>query len=96
MRVAFARLAASRPHLLLLDEPTNHLDLDTKKMLVQKLSTFEGTILFVSHDRTFLRGLANRVLDVSACAAGGAPDKYPGSYLEWVDKTGTEAPGVHA
>ncbi|MCK5940753.1 MAG: ABC-F family ATP-binding cassette domain-containing protein, partial [Planctomycetes bacterium] len=77
------------------DEPTNHLDLDTKRMLVQTLEKFEGTMLFVSHDRTFLRGLANRVLDVSACAAGGEPDKYPGSYIEWVEKTGTEAPGVH-
>ena len=95
-RLVLALMLFDPPNFLVLDEPTNHLDLDTKKMLVQKLSTFEGTILFVSHDRTFLRGLANRVLDVSACAAGGAPDKYPGSYLEWVDKTGTEAPGVHA
>jgi ATP-binding cassette subfamily F protein 3 len=52
-------------------------------------------MLFVSHDRGFLRGLANRVLDVSECAAGKAAKAYPGSYVEWVEKTGMEAPGVH-
>jgi ATPase subunit of ABC transporter with duplicated ATPase domains len=95
-RLVLALMLFDPPNFLVLDEPTNHLDLDTKKMLVQTLETFEGTMLFVSHDRTFLRGLANRVLDVSACASGGAPDKYPGSYVEWVEKTGMEAPGVHA
>jgi len=95
-RLVLALMLFDPPNFLVLDEPTNHLDLDTKQMLVQTLEKFEGTMLFVSHDRTFLRGLANRVLDVSACAAGGAPDKYPGSYVEWVEKTGTEAPGVHA
>ncbi|MFN3243178.1 MAG: ABC-F family ATP-binding cassette domain-containing protein [Planctomycetota bacterium] len=95
-RLVLALMLFDPPNFLVLDEPTNHLDLDTKKMLVQTLEKFEGTMLFVSHDRTFLRGLANRVLDVSACASGGAPDKYPGSYVEWVEKTGMEAPGVHA
>ena len=94
-RLVLALMLFDPPNFLVLDEPTNHLDLDTKRMLVQTLEKFEGTMLFVSHDRTFLRGLANRVLDVSACAAGGEPDKYPGSYIEWVEKTGTEAPGVH-
>jgi len=79
-----------------LDEPTNHLDLDTKEMLVKTLRTFEGTMIFVSHDRTFLRGLANKVLDVSACMRGEQADRYPGSYVEWVEKTGLEAPGVHS
>jgi len=95
-RLVLALMLFDPPNFLVLDEPTNHLDLDTKKMLVQTLEKFEGTMLFVSHDRTFLRGLANRVLDVSACASGGAPDKYPGSYVEWVEKTGMEAPGVHS
>jgi ATPase subunit of ABC transporter with duplicated ATPase domains len=49
----------------------------------------------VSHDRGFLRGLATRVLDVSACTEGKPPAVYPGSYVEWVDRTGMEAPGVH-
>ncbi|MCB9919343.1 MAG: ABC-F family ATP-binding cassette domain-containing protein [Planctomycetes bacterium] len=94
-RLVLALMLFDPPNFLVLDEPTNHLDLDSKQMLVQTLKDFEGTMLFVSHDRTFLRGLANRVLDVSACAAGGAADKYPGSYVEWVEKTGEEAPGVH-
>ena len=94
-RLVLALMLFDPPNFLVLDEPTNHLDLDTKQMLVQTLEKFEGTMLFVSHDRTFLRGLANRVLDVSTCANGGVPDKYPGSYIEWVEKTGVEAPGVH-
>ena len=94
-RLVLALMLFDPPNFLVLDEPTNHLDLDTKQMLVNTLREFDGTMLFVSHDRTFLRGLANRVLDLSACADGGEPEKYPGSYVEWVDKTGMEAPGVH-
>ena len=95
-RLVLALMLFDPPNFLVLDEPTNHLDLDTKEMLVKTLSTFEGTMLFVSHDRTFLRGLANRVLDVSACKHGQPADRYPGSYIEWVEKTGMEAPGVHS
>jgi ATPase subunit of ABC transporter with duplicated ATPase domains len=75
-----------------LDEPTNHLDIDTKEMLIEALSNYEGTLLFVSHDRHFLRRLSNRVLEVS-------PDgvrKYGGGYTEYVTETGAEAPGVRA
>jgi ATPase subunit of ABC transporter with duplicated ATPase domains len=95
-RLVLAQMLFDPPNFLVLDEPTNHLDLVTKQMLVETLKNFEGTMIFVSHDRTFLRGLANRVLDVSACPSGGAPAIYPGSYVEWVEKTGMEAPGVHA
>ena len=95
-RLVLAQMLFDPPNFLVLDEPTNHLDLVTKQMLVETLKNFEGTMVFVSHDRTFLRGLANRVLDVSACPSGGAPVIYPGSYVEWVEKTGMEAPGVHA
>ncbi|MEZ6038643.1 MAG: ABC-F family ATP-binding cassette domain-containing protein [Planctomycetota bacterium] len=94
-RLVLALMLFDPPNFLVLDEPTNHLDLDTKQMLVKTLQDFEGTMLFVSHDRTFLRGLANRVLDVSACTQGKPADIYPGSYVEWVEKTGMEAPGVH-
>ena len=52
------------PNFLVLDEPTNHLDLFTKEMLIDALRTFEGTMLFVSHDRAFLRALGTRVLEV--------------------------------
>ncbi len=94
-RLVLALMLFDPPNFLVLDEPTNHLDMLTKEMLVQTLQNFDGTMLFVSHDRGFLRGLANRVLDVSECAAGKPANAYPGSYLEWVEKTGMEAPGVH-
>ncbi|MBL8729025.1 MAG: ABC-F family ATP-binding cassette domain-containing protein [Planctomycetes bacterium] len=94
-RLVLALMLYDPPNFLVLDEPTNHLDMATKEMLVQTLRDYDGTMLFVSHDRVFLRGLATRVLDVSACTQGKAPFAYPGSYLEWVERTGTEAPGVH-
>ena len=94
-RLVLALMLFDPPNFLVLDEPTNHLDLITKEMLVQTLSGYDGTMLFVSHDRTFLRGLATRVLDVSACVEGKPPMAYPGNYVEWVEKTGMEAPGVH-
>ena len=95
-RLVLALMLFDPPNFLVLDEPTNHLDLDTKEMLVKALRMFEGTMLFVSHDRTFLRGLANRVPAVSSCMHGKPADRYPGSYIEWVEKTGMEAPGVHS
>jgi ATPase subunit of ABC transporter with duplicated ATPase domains len=95
-RLVLALILFDPPNFLVLDEPTNHLDLVTKQMLVETLANYDGAMLFVSHDRTFLRGLANRVLDVSECASGGPARVYHGSYLEWVEKTGMEAPGVHA
>ena len=63
-RLVMARMLLDPPNFLVLDEPTNHLDLATKEMLVEALADFEGTMLFVSHDRTFLRGLSNRVLEL--------------------------------
>src|SRR6187549_2403605 len=57
-RLVMARMLLDPPNFLVLDEPTNHLDLATKEMLVRTLAAFEGTMLFVSHDRTFLKGLA--------------------------------------
>ncbi|HEX7832882.1 MAG TPA: ABC-F family ATP-binding cassette domain-containing protein [Thermoanaerobaculia bacterium] len=94
-RLVMARMLLDPPNFLVLDEPTNHLDLATKEMLVEALHDFEGTMLFVSHDRTFLRGLANRVLELSS-DEHPKPLTYGGSYVEYVDKTGREAPGVHA
>jgi ATPase subunit of ABC transporter with duplicated ATPase domains len=94
-RLVMARMLLDPPNFLVLDEPTNHLDLATKEMLVEALHEFEGTMLFVSHDRTFLRGLANRVLELAGDEHDG-PMTYGGSYVEYVEKTGREAPGVHA
>ncbi len=97
-RLVLAQMLFDPPNFLVLDEPTNHLDLITKQMLIETLSGFGGTMLFVSHDRTFLRGMANRVLDLSAGGEGQAtkPMAFGGSYEDWVERTGHEAPGVHA
>jgi ATPase subunit of ABC transporter with duplicated ATPase domains len=96
-RLVMARLLLDPPNFLVLDEPTNHLDLATKEMLIDALKDFEGTMLFVSHDRAFLRALSNRVIELGG-ESGTDPDPhlYPGSYVEYVARTGHEAPGVHA
>ena len=91
-RVVMARLLYDRPNLLVLDEPTNHLDLATKEMLLSALHDFEGTMLFVSHDRRFLAGLSNRVLELDL----GSTTTYGGGYLEYVARSGHEAPGLRA
>ena len=93
-RLVMARMLFDPPNFLVLDEPTNHLDLATKEMLIEALKDFEGTMLFVSHDRTFLRGLANRVLELGGEEHDG-PLAFGGSYLEYVERMGREAPGVH-
>jgi ATPase subunit of ABC transporter with duplicated ATPase domains len=96
-RLVMARMLLDPPNFLVLDEPTNHLDLATKEMLVRSLADFEGTMIFVSHDRMFLRGLSNRVLELGGeSGTETAPHVYPGSYAEYVARTGHEAPGVHA
>ncbi|MGH9870007.1 MAG: ABC-F family ATP-binding cassette domain-containing protein [Candidatus Polarisedimenticolia bacterium] len=96
-RLAMARLLFDPPNFLVLDEPTNHLDLATKEMLVDSLTSFEGTMVFVSHDRTFLRGLGTRVLELGGESGTDAqPHVYPGSYVEYVERTGHEAPGTHS
>ena len=89
-RVALARILYDAPNLLVLDEPTNHLDILTKRALVRALEGFEGTIVFVSHDRAFLRAVANRVLELGP----EGPHLYPGPYDEYVAATGHEAPGM--
>ena len=96
-RLVLAQMLFDPPNFLVLDEPTNHLDLETKEMLVKTLTAFEGTMLFVSHDRAFLRGLATNVLDLSGGGEGIAqkPLVFPGDYRQWVERTGHEAPGVH-
>jgi len=90
-RLVMAAMLFDPPNFLVLDEPTNHLDLDTKEMLIKALSEYEGTMLFVSHDRHFLSELSNRVLELT-------PDgihQYGGGYTEYVERTGYEAPGLH-
>jgi ATPase subunit of ABC transporter with duplicated ATPase domains len=95
-RLAMARMLFNPPNFLVLDEPTNHLDLATKEMLVEALREFEGTMIFVSHDRMFLRGLASRVLELGGeSGTDRQPRVYPGSYVEYVQAMGHEAPGIY-
>jgi ATPase subunit of ABC transporter with duplicated ATPase domains len=89
-RLVLALMLYDPPNFLVLDEPTNHLDMATKEMLVKALSNFEGTMLFVSHDRAFLRALSNRVLELTPEGAHA----YGGGYAEYVVQSGHEAPGV--
>jgi len=96
-RLAMARMLYDPPNFLVLDEPTNHLDLATKEMLVEALLDFEGTMIFVSHDRTFLRGLSSRVLELGGeSGTDRDPRVYLGSYTEYVKSIGHEAPGIYA
>ncbi|NNC14700.1 ABC-F family ATP-binding cassette domain-containing protein [Corallococcus exiguus] len=91
-RLVMAQMLYDPPNFLVLDEPTNHLDMGTKEMLITALSRYEGTMLFVSHDRHFLGALSNRVLELT-------PDgihKYGGGYTEYVARTGQEAPGLRS
>jgi len=96
-RLVIARMLFNPPNFLVLDEPTNHLDLATKEMLVEALKNFEGTMIFVSHDRMFLRGLSSRVLELGGeTGTEREPRVYPGSYVEYVQALGHEAPGIYA
>jgi ATPase subunit of ABC transporter with duplicated ATPase domains len=91
-RLVMAIMLFDPPNFLVLDEPTNHLDMATKEMLITALSQYEGTMLFVSHDRHFLAALSNRVLELT-------PDgihQYGGGYTEYVERTGHEAPGLRS
>jgi ATPase subunit of ABC transporter with duplicated ATPase domains len=89
-RLVMAKMLFDPPNFLVLDEPTNHLDMTTKDMLIEALSNFEGTMLFVSHDRHFLSALSNRVLEVTPEGVR----QYGGGYNEYVEHTGQEAPGL--
>jgi ATPase subunit of ABC transporter with duplicated ATPase domains len=96
-RLVLAIMLFDPPNFLVLDEPTNHLDLATKEMLLEALHDFDGTMLFVSHDRAFLRRLSNRVVELGGeRGVETRPHLYPGSYSEYVERTGHEAPGVHS
>jgi len=91
-RLVMAKMLYDPPNFLVLDEPTNHLDMATKEMLITALSEFEGTMLFVSHDRHFLAALSNRVLELTPEGI----HQYGGGYTEYVARTGQEAPGLRS
>ena len=91
-RLVMAKMLFDPPNFLVLDEPTNHLDMATKEMLIAALSEYEGTMLFVSHDRHFLAELSNRVLELTPEGI----HQYGGGYTEYVARTGFEAPGLRS
>jgi ATPase subunit of ABC transporter with duplicated ATPase domains len=91
-RLVLAQMLYDPPNFLVLDEPTNHLDMATKQMLITALANYEGTMLFVSHDRHFLAALSNRVLELTPEGI----HQYGGGYTEYVARSGHEAPGLRS
>jgi ATP-binding cassette subfamily F protein 3 len=87
-RLALAKLLLRPSNLLLMDEPTNHLDLFSKEVLLEALKNFPGTVVFVSHDRHFIDGLATRVVEVG----GGKLESFYGDYEYYLEKTSGVAP----
>ncbi|WP_240224047.1 ATP-binding cassette domain-containing protein [Rheinheimera hassiensis] len=81
-KAALARALAARPDILLLDEPTNHLDVAAIQWLEQFLLNFSGAIIFISHDRAFIRALATRIIDLDR----GLLTSHPGNYQEYLDR----------
>ena len=81
-RVSLAKLMLSRSNLLILDEPTNHLDMDSKERLEDALNNYDGTLLYVSHDRYFVNRTANIILELS----DGKLTKYLGNYDDYISK----------
>jgi ATPase subunit of ABC transporter with duplicated ATPase domains len=91
-RLIFARLAVDHPNVLVLDEPTNHLDLEAIEALVDALKNYDGTLIFVAHDRWFVSHLASRVLEIT-------PDSlndYRGTYDEYLANCGDDHLDVDA
>ncbi|HEX7603890.1 MAG TPA: ATP-binding cassette domain-containing protein [Polyangiaceae bacterium] len=85
-RLIFGRIAVEKPNVLVLDEPTNHLDMEAISALAEGLREFEGTVLFVSHDRWFVSELATRVVEVTP---NGLRD-FPGTYAEYLERCGDD------
>jgi ATPase subunit of ABC transporter with duplicated ATPase domains len=91
-RLIFARLSVERPNVLVLDEPTNHLDLEAIEALVEALAAYDGTLIFVAHDRWFVSQLATRILEITP---GGLND-YPGTYDDYLAACGDDHLDVDA
>ncbi len=85
-RLIFCKIIAEKPNVLVLDEPTNHLDLEAIAALVEGLKAFEGTVIFVSHDRSFVSELATRILEVTA----EGPREFSGTYAEYLARAGDD------
>jgi ABC-type multidrug transport system ATPase subunit len=85
-RLIFCKIIAEKPNVLVLDEPTNHLDLEAISALVEGLKAFEGTVIFVSHDRSFVSELATRILEVTT----EGPREFAGTYAEYLARAGDD------
>ena len=84
-RVALCRALASQPDLLLLDEPTNHLDSESIRWLENFLKTYQGAVIFVTHDRYFLNVIATRIIEIS----DGKAYSHPGNYTAFLESKAT-------
>jgi ATPase subunit of ABC transporter with duplicated ATPase domains len=85
-RLVFCKLSVTKPNVLILDEPTNHLDLEAIEALVEGLKEYDGTLIFVSHDRWFVQQLADRILEISP---KGIQD-FRGTYEEYLERLGDD------
>jgi ABC-type multidrug transport system ATPase subunit len=85
-RLIFGRIIVERPNLLVLDEPTNHLDLEAIEALADGLRAYEGTLLFVSHDRWFVSQLATRIIELTPTG----PRDFPGTFAEYLERSGDD------
>ncbi|MFL6196492.1 MAG: ribosomal protection-like ABC-F family protein [Thermoanaerobaculia bacterium] len=85
-RLVFCKLSVTKPNILILDEPTNHLDLEAIEALVEGLKAYDGTLIFVSHDRWFVSQLADRIFEISP---KGIND-FRGTYEEYLEKLGDD------
>jgi ATPase subunit of ABC transporter with duplicated ATPase domains len=88
-RMIYGKLMLTKPNVLLLDEPTNHMDMETIESLQIALEKYPGTLLFVSHDREFVSGLANRIIEIKA---GGSIVDFKGTYDEYLKAQGIDTP----
>ncbi len=89
-RLVFSRLAVEQPNVLVLDEPTNHLDLEAIEALVEALQDYDGTLLFVSHDRWFVSELADRIIELSRQDKEGGIEDFQGTYGEYIERCGDD------
>jgi energy-coupling factor transporter ATP-binding protein EcfA2 len=92
-RLVLAKIVVTKPNVLLLDEPTNHLDLEAIEALVEALKAYEGTLIFVSHDRWFVSELADRVVEIKAGAdleAGAGVRDFPGTWADYLAALGDD------
>ena len=90
-RLSLAKLMLSDCNLLILDEPTNHLDIQSKEILETAINSYEGTVLYVSHDRYFINRTASRILELS----GKKFTNYLGNYDYYLEKKETIKPQVN-